>query len=227
MNQTTTSPTFTIPEILELILTYLPPKDLLLSQRVAPFWTSTINKSQTLRHKLFLDHPTDPASPPKTPSIVLNHKTSDFPPPAKSFYLAHQGSDFEIHSHLATLNTLILHPSIPGAFFTRVVGREITSFNPTLEKSPLSASARQMHVCWPPCPRVSVFARMTGKPKDWGRLFERADGVRVGEVLDYAKSAPAVFDEICVCLVGFVCWREGEECAWLESGERVELRLVV
>ena len=43
-----------VPELLELILLHLPPKDLLMSQRVDRYWQETIRNSASLQKALFL-----------------------------------------------------------------------------------------------------------------------------------------------------------------------------
>lgn len=55
MESSAASRVFAIPELLELILQHLPPRDLLLTQRAAQSFRSTTQGSIRLRRKLFLE----------------------------------------------------------------------------------------------------------------------------------------------------------------------------
>lgn len=78
---------FRIPEILELVLSYLPIRDLLLAQRVNHRFQQTIGGSDKLQRLLFLQAaPFDPSRPVKP---ILNPLLQSKPPIPPSFLVIH------------------------------------------------------------------------------------------------------------------------------------------
>ncbi|KAF2685140.1 hypothetical protein K458DRAFT_403376 [Lentithecium fluviatile CBS 122367] len=74
---TSTTRTLTTPELLELILFHLPPRPLLLAQRVRKTWHTLISTSPTLQTALYFRAP---ASPSPSQQYTLNPLiTSAFP----------------------------------------------------------------------------------------------------------------------------------------------------
>ncbi|CAK1364304.1 hypothetical protein CB0940_08006 [Cercospora beticola] len=199
--QNATERAFQIPELLELILAYLAPRDLLLSQRTTRSFRNTIQGSVILRRKLFLE-----------PDWKLEDR----------LFSAHATSKGSVSrpGRKPENNRLLLrafpgcYPTITLVIISNSINRQarfgVAGSHSQIVKSPLSeqwswdvcisfpadarpevpaavdhpeASWRKMYLCQPPCSELYLVRR-------WQRGLRpaiiRDGGIRMGDFVDEA-----------------------------------------
>ena len=199
-NNGSASKAFAIPELLEAILLHLTTRDLLLSQRVAKNWKSTIEASRLLRQALFLDP--IPAQTAWVARLRRDEEVVDEPntfelgkftvtqiPASRLPNIQEQGNEDEtthttLHVHLNTL----LHTRGHWKHLTlddRIERGEGLRLGRT--KSKIRGYGAEMFLTQPPCTEVLLWV-------DWGRPSRicRAEGVRYGDVLERVERAPVL-----------------------------------
>lgn len=189
---------FAIPELLEAILIHLSTHDLLLSQRVAKNWKTTISWSRILREALFLD-----PIPAQTAWIARQHQDGEVVQEANTFeigkYTVTQIPASQLPStqniegettHTAVhvqLNTL-LHSRGHWKQMTlddRIERGEGLRLGRTKKK--ILGYGQEMFLTQPPCKELLLWL-------NWGRPSHicNEDGVRFRDVLEKVESAPVL-----------------------------------
>ena len=188
---------FAIPELLEAILLHLSTRDLLLSQRVAKTWKTTIDGSHLLRQALFLDpipaqtawiarlNPEGEQSSPKEPNTFSIGKYTVTQLPASQLPNISDSTTF-ISNHV-TLNTLLLTRGHfqPLTLRDRLQnGEGLRLHRP--KHAPLGPGA-EMFLTQPPCKELLLWV-------DWGKPSSicREEGVRFRDVWEVVERAPVV-----------------------------------
>lgn len=184
---------FHIPELLELILQHLPPKDILLNQRTCQSFQSTTQGSIRLRRKLFLE-----------PDWRLEGRIFDAYKPGNRPGPKPENNRLLLRAFpgcYPTITLVILRDGINSGGQTTFSRREEWSWDvcmsfpagrmPDVAPAVLypEASWRQMFLSQPPCKSLYLVRR-------WQRgrfpAIVREDGVRMGDFFDeVTKEGPS------------------------------------
>lgn len=146
-----TSPLHTT-ELLELILSHLPERDLLLAQRTCKDWNTLISTSPLLQSLLyFRSAPNPPTTTPASPSYTLNPLlSSSFPAIFPQDHRLHPKDDPAWAPYLDDLNLSFLLTASTNKFFYSSFHKRPEAFRRR------DASWRRMHISSPPV-RTVVF----------------------------------------------------------------------
>lgn len=192
---------FNTTELLERVLTFLPSKDILLTQRVSSDWKAVIEGSVTLQRLLF----NVPCHSTSTWVYEKNHETRK-----RSLKLCDQdtkNAQGESHGRSTTrklLRTAILNPMVvplyfqhysstiyctTGVFYDAAIGLHLDAvafYYSSMKKQ----SCRQQFLCQPPCTKVYAhYSRLYPCNDNEGLeeadpVVSRTDGVRLGDIMD-------------------------------------------
>ena len=197
-NNGSASKAFAIPELLEAILLHLTTRDLLLSQRVAKNWKSTISASRLLRQALFLE-----PIPAQTAWIARLRRDEEVLEEPNTFELGKftvtqlPASQLpNIQDDEVTTTHTALHVRLNTLLHTRGHWKQLT-LDDRIErgeglrlgrtKSKIRGYGAEMFLTQPPCTEILLWV-------NWGRPSRicRAEGVRFGDVLEQVESAPVL-----------------------------------
>jgi hypothetical protein len=191
---------FAIPELLEAILILLPTRDLLISQRVAKNWMTTIDGSHLLRQALFLEpipaqtawiarlNPNGDPEIAEDPDTFAIGKYTVTQIPATKLPNTQDEEDETTHTAIHVhLNTL-LHNRGHWKQMTlddRIERGEGLRLGRTKKK--ILGYGQEMFLTQPPCKELLLWV-------NWGRPSHiyNEDGVRFRDVLEKVESAPVL-----------------------------------
>lgn len=208
---------FAIPELLESVLSHLPTRDLLLLQRVARLWKTTIEQSLPLRQSLFLE-PTVPDTAwllqsGRDPSETNSPQTFRIGPlaaqqvPANRIQ-ADQLNDRKSHCFQSTLNDLLIERGHwrPLSLHERAQNGETVRLS--RPRCPVLGSGLRMFLTQPPCCHLSLWL-------NWGRPIQihNGEGIRFEEVLREIADSPILpyLPHIFMQLQDVVCLSDADE----------------
>lgn len=195
---------FAIPELLETILFLLPTKDILISQRVAKNWKSTIDGSFLLKQALFIEPiPAETAWVAHIHTEKNPHAVSGWENLPNAFPIANcmvqqlpanevdtSKLDPEAGWHVSTkviLNTLLHNRGHWKQYdiTDRLERGEGLRLGRT--KTKIQGYGKEMFLTQPPCKEILLWV-------NWGRpthVFNE-DGIRFHEILEKVESAPVL-----------------------------------
>ena len=207
---------FAIPELLESILLLLPTADILISQRVAKTWKTTIDGSKRLRQALFIE-----AVPPQTAWVA--RKSEDVEPieGPNTFrcdrYIVTQVAASAVPECHDAKTRIPIHVCLNTVLHQRGHWKHM-SLDDRIErgeglrlgrtKKKILGYGRQMYLTQPPCNEVFIWI-------DWGqpqRIFNET-GVRFWQVLEITEQAGTVLylPHMFMLAKGVIALTESEE----------------
>ncbi|KAI9681895.1 MAG: hypothetical protein M1822_006972 [Bathelium mastoideum] len=176
-----------IPELLENILTYLNPRDLLLSQRVSRLWAATINTSRPLQRTLFF-------LPDWSTSAPLSSLTSPLSPITTRTAAATNWQP--VHNALLARAFPCNYPALQSSSHRHGLSVDLpATCAPSSHASARHprASWRRMLLCQPPCTRLRL---VRAAPWRVGRTaaVEEEGGITMGLLCEAAARGSQVWD---------------------------------